>query len=288
MEDWLDRLSQLASANGVSETIVLIVSVLVVRSLAVTALRRRTEVLSENRRRWISIVQNGAIIIILFGLLLIWSPELSTFALSIAAFAVALAIISKEFVLCVVGAVHRAITRPFEIGDWIELDGMRGEVLHEGMLSVRLQELGTHQQQYQYTGRVLTLPNSLLLNHTVRNESFRKRFVHHRFSVVIEPGADPLALKRLIVARLAAKRTDFEDIAQRYWTMVRRKIQTELPSPEPSVHIRTTDFSKIVFDVTVFCPTTEAAAIESHVTELVLCEVAKGAKTGEGEDAAKS
>jgi len=54
-------------------------------------------------------------------LLFIWSTEIQNFALSIAAFAVAIVLATREFIQCVIGFFYLVTTRPFRVGDWIQV-----------------------------------------------------------------------------------------------------------------------------------------------------------------------
>ncbi|WP_298914066.1 mechanosensitive ion channel family protein [uncultured Algimonas sp.] len=267
---WLDNPS-------VINTLSLILIAIVARFLLVRMIRGKSETLSDSRRRWVSVVQNTTILLALLGLVYIWSPQLSTFALSLTAFAVATVIATKEYLLCLMGGLYRTTASPFTIGDWIEVQGLRGEVLLEGILSTRLQELGTGTRQADYTGRILVVPNSVFLTHTIFNESYRKKYLHHSFTVTVEAGVDPMPILAGIRKRLPALCEDTEQLGERYWSMVRQRLQTELPSREPQAGVETTLLGKVAFVVTVFCATARAAAIEGEITVYILEAAAKAA-----------
>ncbi len=276
MPDWLSQLLSLLNHPSMRDTILLIVTVILVQSIIVMALRRKRETLDEARRRWISFIQNGSLILILLGLLLIWSPQLSTVALSFAAFAVATVIALKEMILSAVGAVFRTSTRPFDIGDWVEIGPHRGEVVGEGLLSVRLMELGRGPNAYTFTGRMTVVPNSRLLLEPVVNESYRRRFVHHTFTIHTPEGTAPGPVLDLIRERIDDLLYDHWDLATRYHSMVRHKTQTEIAAPDPIICIGTTDLARVTFTITIFCPAPKAGAFESDITDIVLSHVAAG------------
>lgn len=258
-------------------TLFLISFIFLMRLIIVRVIKGRTPTLSDNRRRWLSIVQNSSFILALLGLIYIWSPQLSTFALSLTAFAVALVIATKEYLLCVMGALYRATSSAFSVGDWIEVQGLRGQVLTEGILSTRLQELGGDGARVEFTGRVLVLPNSMLLTQTIFNESYRKRYLHHHFEVTIESGIDPTSIIAETQTYLAAQELESDMTAERYWSMVRQRLQTEIPSREPKVSVKTSDIGKIIITVTIFCASAKASEIEDTVTTLILAETARTA-----------
>lgn len=268
--------------EDVWSTVLLLAILLFSRALVVRLLQRDAETLSENRRRWISVVQNTTFALIALGVVFIWLPELSTFALSLTAFAVALVFATKEFLMCLVGTIYRASARPFGVGDWIEVGTFRGEVVSEGILTTRLQELDCGARCYQYSGRLVSLPNSALLSNAVVNESYRKRFVHHSFSITLEPVHDIRRIKKVILDIADRQSRAFDDLAERYWRMVRQKLQTELPGREPKVSIETTPLAKVVLKVTVFCPTELASALEDTITESVLAMVYDSGADTEG------
>lgn len=70
-------------------SVLLVVTVLLLRAMAARALLRYEKASSEVRRRWVAVVRNLSIAIVLFGLLSIWAEELRTLAVSLIAFAVA-------------------------------------------------------------------------------------------------------------------------------------------------------------------------------------------------------
>ncbi len=264
--------------EDVANTVTLIAIMLVFRFLTTRGIKGKQEVLNETRRRWMSIVQNSSVLLIGLGLIFIWSPELSTFALSLTAFAVAMVLATKEYILCMIGGLYRATSRPFTMGDWIEILGMRGEVIAEGILATKLQELGTGNYRYDYTGRILTVPNSVLLTQTVSNESYRKRYLHHRFSVTVEAGIDPTGILAGTLKLINAESAENSPVADRYWSMIRQRAQTELPSREPQVSVETTALGKIAFVVVIFCATSDANKLEASATAYILKAAAKLAK----------
>lgn len=272
---WPDIGRILQFDNGaVIASFVVVLVVFAARIILIRFIVGKEASLSDTRRRWISIVQNTSIILGLLGLVFIWSPQLSTFALSLTAFAVATVIATKEYLLCVVGALYRATSNPFTVGDWVEIQGMRGEVIVEGILTTKLQELGTGSSRFEFTGRVLTIPNSVLLTQTVFNESYRKVYLHHSFTVTIEGGVDPNEIVSVVKPILLASSEADKQIADKYQAMVKRVSRTDLPSLEPKVSVSTTTLGKMAFTSTLFCAASKASDIEEKATMALLKKVA--------------
>ena len=85
-------LGEIFTASSLFTTIVLISVIFFVRRALVRYIWRDAEVLAKEQRRWIIRIKNISAILLLMGLVLIWAPQLHTFALSIAAFAAAVVI----------------------------------------------------------------------------------------------------------------------------------------------------------------------------------------------------
>lgn len=236
------------------------------RFVLVRMIRHRSDVLSEDQRRWISWAKNGVFAIILLGLIMLWWPELRQFALSIAAVAVAFVIASKELILCISGAVLRTTSGASSVGDWIEIGDTRGEVIDQNILSTVLQEIDKESCTFSYTGKTITLPNSIFLSHPVKNMNFMRRFVFHSFSIHTEPKVNVFEAKQLILDKLNDYCEEFIELGKRYHSLIVKRSGMDIPSPEPSVKISTTTLGKNIFSVTVFCPTPQAFDIEQQIT----------------------
>ena len=94
--EYLNDLLHHPGLMGVASTLVLVLVVLVVRSMAARAIRRSEGLAKDVRRRWMVQVRNAALVVLLVGLVMIWAEELRLFAVSILAVAVATAIATKE------------------------------------------------------------------------------------------------------------------------------------------------------------------------------------------------
>ncbi len=84
----------------------------------------------------------------------------------------ALALAAKDTVSNMFGAVSIIIDRPFNLGDWIKVDGIEGEVVDIGL---RMTVLRTGQDT------IITVPNANLVNSPIEN------FSQRRFRRVVMP-----------------------------------------------------------------------------------------------------
>lgn len=263
-----------ATGQGADQLVLTLLAILIplaVRRALIVMIRRRSDLLTDGQRWWISTVRNLSITIIFITLIVIWSSEIEAFALSIAAFAVALVVATKELLVCVAAAIWRGVTQPFTVGDWIDIGPWSGEVIEETLLSTTLQELDA--VDFQLTGRVVSFPNSLLLTTPVVNNSFRKRFITLSFELYAEPGIDALAARDRVLAAIRDASAEFADLARRYAARIEKSSGARLRDPAPQVTMGTTELAKISLRITAFCPRDRAAQMRATAVEAFLSSV---------------
>lgn len=270
----LDELTTWFSANQAISTLVLVTAFVLLKKLSERLLRGSDEVLSDERRRLITYSRNALALVLAIGLALIWAPALRTFALSVTAFMVALVIATKELILCVTGGLLRTSAGAFSVGDWIRVGEQRGEVVDLSLLSLTLQELETTPGNHQFTGRTITLPNSVFLSTPVINENFYKKFVYHTIQITLEKDDDPIAAAETMLAATAEQVAPSREVSRRYNALVKRRAGVEMPDIEPRLRYATSPEGRPRVAITAFVPTAEAEEIEQKVLARVLAQVA--------------
>jgi small-conductance mechanosensitive channel len=185
-QEWREWLPTAFSQDLVA-ALVLLLSVVLLR-LGLGRLIRRTRWANEELKlKWRAQVRMLIFVVLCFGVLLIWGSELRTLALSLVAVAVALVIATKEWISCVMGSLFRFSSKSFSVGDRVEIGGIRGDVIDTGLVATKLLETGP---AHDRTGRMVVVPNSLLLMSRVINETFTDDYVLHVFPIPLGEVAD--------------------------------------------------------------------------------------------------
>lgn len=244
-----------------------VAAILLVRFILTTLFRRSSWPRQDIRRR-IHTVHNVGNLAVVIALFAIWMPELRNFALSIAAFSVAIVVALRDAVQCLVGGIYQASMRSFTIGDWVKIGDQFGEVIDNNWLSTTLLEIDPHGLGNGYTGTTLYVPNSVFFSQPVKNLNFMRRYIEHTFSIVRESkGANPFKAKAYITERVLEYCDSFKEVAERYCKLIEHRMGVELAGTEPKISITTSDIGHDVLTVTLFCPREEATSIEQRVTE---------------------
>jgi small-conductance mechanosensitive channel len=250
----------------------------VVRRLAERALRRDNEFLSDYRRRLLSNLRNGLVFVVLVGMVLIWAPSLRSFALSLTAFAVAFIVATKELILCLSGAFLRAISTSFRVGQWVEVQSIRGEVIDISLLTFTLQEVYADGRLHEFTGRTVTFPNSVLLSAVVKNENFYNRYVFHRFQLTMEVKVDPGPVMESVRDSLLRDMEPHLEVAKRYNSVIERKASLDIMGVDPILRLESRADGRVLLEVTAFLPTHEVLPIEQNAVAAGLAAIREQAR----------
>ena len=197
--------------------------------------------------------------------MILWGSELQKFALSIAAFIAAIILATKELILCFTGFLYISANSPFRVGDWVQFNDTIGEVSSLDWTKVSILEIDPN--SYAYTGKSVFLPNSVLISQPIRNLNYMRRYVNHKFNIVFDkPDNFDITLLDKLNSKAIEYCSDFSDVAERYNTLIKNRLEIRISGPEPDIKISTTDIGKIKLTIALFCPTEKAKKIEQKLT----------------------
>jgi small-conductance mechanosensitive channel len=242
-------------------SVALLAAVLSTRLLAVRALGR-SRLAPEVKAHWFHQIRTAALVSLLVGLLVIWTRELQELAFSLAAMAVAFVISLKELILCLHGSFLRTTSRAFSVGDRVQIAGCRGDVVETGALTTTLLEVsGPGSKQ---TGSSVVLPNSVLVDKPIVNESFAGDYGLFTLSVPAKVAGWAEAEERLLGAARTAC-VGHREGARRHIESVGWQKGLGPDSIDPSVSVELADAEKVVFQLRFPAPTRVRGQVEQDI-----------------------
>lgn len=258
---FIELLGTTALGNAVT-SVILIFSVVALRSLFLRAVRQADWSSEQVLLRWTAQVRRVAVLVILLGLVVIWATELRTLAISVVAIAAAIVLATKELIMCISGSLVRTTSRAYTIGDRIEIDGVKGDVIDIGGLTTTVLEIGPGHRR---TGRSVTLPNSLLLTKSLVNETFTDDYVLHIINVPLgaeddwhDAEARLLAVANEAVAPFVAEARRHIDASARLHGMPSFSI-------DPSVNVQIPEAGKLSLALRLPARADERNALEQRI-----------------------
>ena len=258
-------------------TTILIISVIITERIAVASVKR-SSMAAEPKRRWLVFVRNAGVVAVLLGLIFVWGSELKSLALSVVAILAAIVLATKELIACFTGALMKAGSNSFKIGDKIEVSNLRGEVIDHNFLTTTLLEIGPGQSIHHRTGRRIVFPNSLILANAVFSESFAHNFVLHVFSVRIEKGEDWRLAESILLDASNKACKDFLDDAISHFERLGRQEGLDSSNAAPKVILQVTDKDELTLVVRFAVPVGRRSQIEQEVLRAFADEFYKAPK----------
>ena len=200
---------------------------------------------------------------------MIWAEPLHTLAVSFIALAVAVVIATKELILCVSGSVVRATSKSYAVGDRIEIAGKRGDVVDQNLFTTTLLEIGPGQSSHQYTGRAIVIPNSLLLNTPLINETFTHDYVLHVFCIPLTSADDWQRSEQLLLEAAQIECGPFLEQARMYMKNIESQHGLDSPTVAPRVTLQIPEPGKINLLLRIPAPSRRKGRLEQAILRQV-------------------
>lgn len=218
------------------------------------------------KRKWMVTSKNIAFMLWLFFIVIIWIQQLQAIGATVVVFAAAIVVATKEFILNIVGYLYRTGAKSFSIGDRIEVNNIRGDVLDQNITGVTLLEVGSGVKTHQYTGTSVFIPNAVFLGTPVKNETLMGGdYVFHIITINLKSNKDWQAAEAALLEAANYVCQPFLEQAIRKMIQVSRKYALDQPGVEPRINIQIPDHDKITFQLRVPVPTKRRGRIEAEI-----------------------
>lgn len=257
------------------KSLILLVSVVLIRTLVVRGVFRNQALSMEAKRRWVVTTRNSMVFVIMIGLVVIWAHELQAFAVSIVALAAALVLATKELILCLSGAALRVGGKVYGVGDRIQIAGHRGVVLDHDMFATKLLEIGPGQSSHLYTGRVTVFPNSLLFTNALVKENPGQEYGLYTLVVPLRSEGEWQRAEQALLAAAKAECGPFMEEAARQMKLLEQANLLEAPSPEPRITIQLPEPGKIQLVLRFPAPDRGRSRVEQAILRRYLVEMSQ-------------
>lgn len=214
-------------------------------------------------RRTIVLVRNLSLLLALAGVMLVWSEQLRVVGVSLVAFALAAVIAAQDLIRSLMGAVARATSSSFSVGDLIVVGEQRGYVIDSSITSTTLLEIGPGHLR---TGRTVTIPNSYFLTEPVVNETGGHRFILHSFTVPV-PTADWRFASEVLLAAAQLETVDYLEPAKVQMEARAKRHSLSIPIVEPLVFGAPVDTGTVKLTVRVPVDAQDVWRVEHAISQ---------------------
>jgi small-conductance mechanosensitive channel len=177
------------------------------------------------------------VLAVLLILLVIFGPpnQLGTFlGLAGAGLTVAL----KDFIVGFLGWFVLMGKNGIRLGDWVEINGVTGEVVELGMFHTVLLETGNWTDSSHPTGRRVTFTNSFAIEGHYFNFSTSGQWLWDELQIVVPAGQDPYPIVDAIQKKVLEVTAEGAQQAEREWQGAAKSRDMSSRSAAPAINIR--------------------------------------------------
>lgn len=199
----------------------------------------------------------------------IWASKIAGAALSLAAVAGALLIVSKEFLSNLLGTAFLTVSRLYRVGDFIEVDGISGRVIDTDLLSTTLSEA---QEGSQMTSRTVALPHSLLLVKPVRNLTATGAYVVNLLKVSADVNDDLNMLENALLAAANEVCKPWLAEADEHLKLIETRELMDLPSATPRVILQLSSAREAILSLRYTCRPNDRVKVEQAILRRYLAK----------------
>jgi small-conductance mechanosensitive channel len=193
--------------------------------------RRQVETLRSITRMSLRVV---AVLIIL--LIVIGMP--SQFATTIGIVGAGLTVALKDFIVAFFGWLVLMGRNGIRLGDWVEINGVSGEVTELGMFHTVLLETGNWSDSGHPTGRRVTFTNSFAIEGHYFNFSTSGQWLWDELQVVVPVGRDPYPIVDAITKQVVEATRESSQQAEQEWQRAVPAQRGKVFSGTPGVNVK--------------------------------------------------
>ena len=217
-------------------------------------------------RQQLVLVKNIIILSAVIMIVIIWATKIAGVAISLSAFAVAVVLSTKELIMCITGYMMFVMSRPFNVGDHIELSSVQGLVVDVGLLNLTLSETnGSH----QITGKTIVLPNSVLLTAVVSNHVGLGPFVVGSVRLAVPYTIDRTEFNAVAISAALRLCEPWALDSLRHFQRLGSKALLDAPSDKVEVFWEPGDIKQHWVEIRFFVPATKQELIAQQIQHTI-------------------
>src|SRR6202166_2061059 len=214
---------------------------------------------------------SGYLSILLF-LAILFEDRLGRLSFALGVVGAGVAVALQDVLASIAGAFSIGFSKLYAVGDRVQIGDTRGDVIDIGLLRTTLMETGNWVGRDLYNGRIVRIPNSIVLKGSVFNYSQGFRFIWDEIKVLFTITSD-CQLAREMMLRVAKEAIgEYLLEAQSLWKVMSDNYQSANPPLEPTVAL-VVNAGSLEFTVSYVVDYTKRTAMKDQLFTKVAEEV---------------
>jgi small-conductance mechanosensitive channel len=184
---------------NIIESIAIVIFTIVLRAVVLSVVRRRSAS-SKTYFYWRKVTAYVAFGLSALVIASVWFQRIGEIATYLGLLSAGLAVALKDPLTNIIGWIYILWQRPFSVGDRVEIDSIRGDVVDVRLFAFSMLEVGNWVFEEQSTGRLVHVPNARIFTGELFNYSQGFNFVWDELRTVVTFESDWRRAKELISA----------------------------------------------------------------------------------------
>ena len=180
-------------------------------------------------------------VLLVVVLLWIWVPNPQALVVAYGVVAAGIAFALQDVIKNFAGGFIIFLGSQYRVGDRVEIKGVCGDVIDIGLFSTRLLEIQGWVAADQATGRIVTVPNGVVLNNPVHNYTHQHEFIWDELAVVVTAESDWSEAMRLLVDIATEHTKEYAGVAEKSLGNLQQQYYIDGRETHPRVFIANHD-----------------------------------------------
>lgn len=193
------------------------------------------------RYKWRKSITYLALLIGLVAIGRIWIERIEALATFLGLFAAGLAIALKDIVANLAGWGFIVWSRPFDVGDRVQVGSHAGDVIDLHLFQFTLNEIGNWVDADQSTGRIIHIPNGKVLSEPIVNYDKGFRYIWSEIPVTLSADSNWKKAKQILEAIAARHGEPLNDQIEKELLEASRRYLIAYTKLTPIVYVRIAD-----------------------------------------------
>lgn len=189
------------------------------------------------RKNIIYITTMTVILVVFF----IWIQNLGSITIFLGVASAGLALALQEVIMSIAGWMLILVRRPFEVGDRIEINGVKGDVIDIRLFQTSLLEIGNWVDADQSTGRIVNFPNSFVFKSENYNYSRGFEFIWNEIPILVTFESDWKRGQEIMIAHARKYAEGLEENVRRKIDVMRDRYMIYYGKLTPIIYVNIKD-----------------------------------------------
>jgi small-conductance mechanosensitive channel len=227
-----------------------------------------------NVRKNIVYIVTITIVIVTF---FIWIQNINSITIFLGVAGAGLALALQEVILCVAGWLLIMIRHPFEVGDRVEINGVKGDIIDIRLFQLSMLEIGNWVNADQSTGRIVNIPNSFVYKYENYNYSRGFEFIWNEIPILVTFESDWRRAKEIMIMHAEKMVEGMEDQVRRKIDAMRNRYMIYYGKLTPIVYVSIKD-SGVELTLRYLTEAKKRRFTQDHLSQIILDDFDKEKK----------